>query len=278
MAGTRHTRLELGLVAFTRLPEHEPRIEFQGIGTSPPLFELVAGSRERPLTPRWRASVGLSVATYLSSLGALTFILFPPAVGALPGVMESVAAFVVTAPYPPSAPVNVALELVAEDEATFDDQQETTSPASSMGDIVDGGALGGRSIGFTLDGPVLTSLQGQGASAVLRRPAGSTRSSQPAAPAPIRVGGAVPRPKLVRRVDPSYPPFAEMASIRGIVVLEAVVDEAGRPSRVTVLKSCGELLDAAARHAVQQWRYEPLLLAGAPHPFALVVTVSFRLG
>jgi TonB family protein len=44
-----------------------------------------------------------------------------------------------------------------------------------------------------------------------------------------------------------------------------------------VLRSHG-VLDQPAVRAVEQWRYEPLLLNGTPTPFVLTVTVSFSLG
>ena len=44
-----------------------------------------------------------------------------------------------------------------------------------------------------------------------------------------------------------------------------------------MLRSRG-ILDQPAVRAVEQWRYEPLLLNGQPTPFILTVTVSFSLG
>jgi protein TonB len=99
----------------------------------------------------------------------------------------------------------------------------------------------------------------------------------PPPPTPVRVGGDLSAPRLVRRVNPEYPAVARQAQIEGVVILEAVVDGRGRVEDVKVLRG-HPLLDAAAMQAVREWRYEPLRLNGQPTPFVLTVTVSFRLG
>ena len=98
----------------------------------------------------------------------------------------------------------------------------------------------------------------------------------PARVEPVRVGGAVSAPRLVHRVEPEYPPIAVSALIEGMVILEATVDESGAVKDARVLRSHG-VLDEAAVHAVEQWRYEPLMLNGLATPFVLTVTVSFSL-
>lgn len=99
----------------------------------------------------------------------------------------------------------------------------------------------------------------------------------PAPVAPVRVGGEISAPRLVHRVEPEYPPIAVSALIEGTVILEATVDDTGAVRDARVLRSYG-VLDAPAVHAVEQWRYEPLLLNGRATPFVLTVTVSFSLG
>ena len=95
--------------------------------------------------------------------------------------------------------------------------------------------------------------------------------------APVRVGGAISTPKLIYRVEPEYPSIAVNAQIEGTVILEATVDHTGAVRDARVLRSRG-VLDEPAVRAVEQWRYEPLLLNGQPSPFILTVTVSFSLG
>lgn len=98
----------------------------------------------------------------------------------------------------------------------------------------------------------------------------------PARVAPVRVGGDISAPRLIRRVEPEYPVLAVNAQIEGMVILEATVDASGDVRKTRVLRS-HSVLDQAATDAVRQWRYEPLLLNGKPTPFVLTVTVSFSL-
>jgi protein TonB len=94
--------------------------------------------------------------------------------------------------------------------------------------------------------------------------------------APVRVGGAITAPALLSRVAPEYPPIAVNAKVEGVIILEAIVDREGRVEKVNVLRSIA-LLDEAAKAAVRQWRYSPLLLNGKPERFVVTVTVSFSL-
>ena len=99
----------------------------------------------------------------------------------------------------------------------------------------------------------------------------------PAPPAaPIRVGGAIKAPKLIRRVEPDYPAMAAQAQMEGMVILEAMVDEAGNVDGVKVLRS-RSIFDDAAIASVKQWRYEPLMMNGQATPFVLTVTLSFSM-
>jgi protein TonB len=103
-----------------------------------------------------------------------------------------------------------------------------------------------------------------------------TAPPPPPPAAPVRVGGEIATPRLVRRVDPEYPLIAVSAMIEGLVIIEATVDETGKVTDTKVLRSHA-VLDQAAVDAVQQWRYEPLRLNGMAQPFVLTVTVSFSL-
>lgn len=100
----------------------------------------------------------------------------------------------------------------------------------------------------------------------------------PAAPrAPVRIGGQVQPPTLIRRVEPVYPPVAVSAHLQGLVILEAIVDEDGVVTEVKVLRSVNPLLDREAVTAVRQWRYAPVVLNGTPVRFVLSVSLSFSL-
>jgi TonB family protein len=98
----------------------------------------------------------------------------------------------------------------------------------------------------------------------------------PVSPKPRRVGGDLQAPALIHRVEPVYPGVAVSGKVSGLIILEATVNEKGEVTDVTVLRSI-PLLDKAAIKAVEQWRYQPLVLNGQPVPFIAVVTVTFSL-
>jgi protein TonB len=101
----------------------------------------------------------------------------------------------------------------------------------------------------------------------------------PAAPPPparvVRIS-SLRAPRLVRKVAPTYPALALAAGVSGVVVVEAEVDAGGRVTAVHVVAG-HRLLEAAALEAVQQWRYQPLLLSGEPTAFIVTVSVTFTL-
>jgi protein TonB len=96
--------------------------------------------------------------------------------------------------------------------------------------------------------------------------------------APLRLSSVASPPELVERVVPEYPARARAQEIEGQVVLEVVLDRAGRPEPdVRVLKSVA-LLDAAAIAAVRQWRFRPARDAdGRPVRVIMEVPVRFVL-
>lgn len=98
-----------------------------------------------------------------------------------------------------------------------------------------------------------------------------------AAQEPMRLHAGMQAPRKIVHVPPRYPPTAQAAGIEGVVVLEAVIDAAGRVKDVRVIRSI-LLLDRAAVDAVRQWRFSPTLLNGEPVPILLTVTVRFTLG
>lgn len=99
----------------------------------------------------------------------------------------------------------------------------------------------------------------------------------PAAPqAPVRVGPRLVAPQKTFSMDPVYPSLARSARVEGVVILEAVIDRAGRVESARVLRSI-PMLDQAALDAVRQWRFTPTLLNGVAVPIVMTVTVTFRL-
>ncbi|MGE5362131.1 MAG: TonB family protein [Bacteroidales bacterium] len=75
-------------------------------------------------------------------------------------------------------------------------------------------------------------------------------------------GGTPPPPpprlaRLLSKVEPVYPPEAKAKGIKGVVMLEALINTAGEVSGVKVLRSVFPPLDQAAVDAVKQYRFEP---------------------
>jgi periplasmic protein TonB len=99
----------------------------------------------------------------------------------------------------------------------------------------------------------------------------------PAPKAPVRIGGQIRPPQLLKRLEPEYPALAVAAAIQGVVILEATVNEEGAVTDVKVLRSVHPLLDREADRVVRQWRYSPVVLNDIPVPFILTVTLSFAL-
>jgi TonB family protein len=77
-------------------------------------------------------------------------------------------------------------------------------------------------------------------------------------------------------IQPVYPSLALAARKEGTVILQAIIDENGGVREVKVLRSI-PLLDAAAVHAVSQWKFTPTTLNGTTVPVVMTVTVSFTL-
>lgn len=101
-------------------------------------------------------------------------------------------------------------------------------------------------------------------------PPPSSRTPSPATEAPRRVGGAVPEPRVVHRVDPVFP-----AGRRGSVILEITIGVDGRVENIRTLRA-DEGFEALAVAAVQQWRFEPVVVEGRAIRVVHVVALQGR--
>ncbi len=104
----------------------------------------------------------------------------------------------------------------------------------------------------------------------------------PAAPAgagatEVKVAGRdVPAPKRRSFVSPVFPPEAQALGQRGIVILELLIDTAGKVASADVLRSVPPF-DGAALTAARQWEYEVTKVDGKPVPVRLTVPITFAL-
>ncbi|HKF50813.1 MAG TPA: energy transducer TonB [Candidatus Acidoferrales bacterium] len=109
---------------------------------------------------------------------------------------------------------------------------------------------------------------------------GSTSAALPKPKPPvvrvIRRSEGVQEGQLITRVTPVFPQIARAARIAGTVELMVIVGRDGNVLSVQVL-SGSPLLAAAAKQAVEQWRYRPTILDGQAVEVESRVTVNFVL-
>jgi TonB family protein len=80
--------------------------------------------------------------------------------------------------------------------------------------------------------------------------------------------------KLLKNVEPAYPPSARASGIGGAVVLTARVTRRGMVENVKLVRG-PEVLAAPAMDAVRQWVYEPYRLDGEPVAVETTILVRF---
>ncbi|MFN8058474.1 MAG: TonB family protein [Vicinamibacterales bacterium] len=100
--------------------------------------------------------------------------------------------------------------------------------------------------------------------------------SDPGAPAPVRVGGAVAPPSKLRDTRPVYPEKAQQDKVQGVVICETTIGADGKVEYAMVIRSI-PALDEAALDAILQWEFTPTLVDGVPHAVVMVITVNFTL-
>lgn len=99
---------------------------------------------------------------------------------------------------------------------------------------------------------------------------------EPPRQGPVRVAQLPIAPRKIADARPLYPEIARAARREGTVVLEAVLDTAGRVTQLRVIQSV-PLLDQAALDAVRQWRYTPSVYGGQPVSVLMTITIRFTL-
>jgi TonB family protein len=86
---------------------------------------------------------------------------------------------------------------------------------------------------------------------------------------------AAPMPRLLKKVDPVYPAPMLAAGIQGSVTLQVEVNEEGKVWRVKAFRNENDAFVRAAVDAIQQWRFEPLVVDGKARPQEFTCTVNF---
>jgi TonB family protein len=85
------------------------------------------------------------------------------------------------------------------------------------------------------------------------------------------------KPKLIKKIDPTYPQAALEHKLEGVVVLEVKINELGKVTDMRDVSSTSPTLKQAAIEAVRQWEYEPYIVDGKAKPVVFTVTVTFAL-
>ena len=242
------------------------------------MFDLTAGTIERPFREKHAAASIVSVVSHVAVLGAVAAVMLFSVSDKLPEVPTTIA-FVAEMPAPPPPPPPPPTV-----RAQREPPPATPAPASGPAFMVPAEVPTGIQPESAIDlgdeegavGGVPGGIPGGVVGGV---PGGIVMGEPPPSPqrrTPARVGGDIKVPALIHRVEPEYPWIAIGGKITGTVILEATVNEAGEVTNVTVLRSV-PLLDKPSVAAVKQWRYEPLRLNGVASPFIATVTLTFSL-
>ena len=102
-------------------------------------------------------------------------------------------------------------------------------------------------------------------------------TSQDSPQAPDRIPDDAMQNRLIRKVNPVYPPLARQARIQGIVILKIVISKSGNVQSLQLVKG-HPMLAPAAFDAVRQWKYQAYILNGEAIEVETNVQVNFVLG
>ncbi|HEY1732428.1 MAG TPA: energy transducer TonB [Terriglobales bacterium] len=83
-------------------------------------------------------------------------------------------------------------------------------------------------------------------------------------------------PVPLNRVEAEFSEEAEKQQIRGIVLIDTVVDPAGMPRDIHVIRPCGYGLDEQAVKAVHKYRFKPAMKNRHPIPARITVEINFQ--
>ena len=239
------------------------------------MFEVFDG---KPRQTRSATPLIVSLVGHIVMVGVVIVVPLLYATDSLPQVptmMAFVASMPATPPPPPPPPPPPAARTEQAPQKTLP-ADAYAAPVQAPSEIIPEPPdmpVASREAG--VEGGVVGGVQGGIVGGLVAAP--SPPPPPPSAPAPkepVRIGGNIQAPTLVRRVEPTYPDITLLAKVTGLVILEASVGADGTVESVRVLRSV-KFLDQAAIDAVKQWRYQPLVLNGVATPFVLSVTLNF---
>jgi TonB family protein len=92
----------------------------------------------------------------------------------------------------------------------------------------------------------------------------------------VGMGEAIMQPRAFRKVDPGRPEDEELAKLRGIAVLFAIIRRDGSVDKVRVVRSLNPMLDQRAVEALKKWKFKPASLGSDPVEVQALFGVPFR--
>jgi protein TonB len=93
---------------------------------------------------------------------------------------------------------------------------------------------------------------------------------------PLQPGGDIVAPVLVYQVDPDFPESVRRRHVRGEVIIGIVVNEAGVPQSLHVVRSSDASFNEYVTNAVRKYRFRPATKSGTPVAVQMDVPVNFQ--
>ncbi len=102
--------------------------------------------------------------------------------------------------------------------------------------------------------------------------------SGPASGAPVVSAFAeLAMPVPIRKVDPKFPPDLIEQNVQGEVVLYAIVRADGSVDSIQVARTLDPQLDANAKSAFAQWKFQPASKSGVPIDLEVIAHIPFKI-
>ncbi len=96
-------------------------------------------------------------------------------------------------------------------------------------------------------------------------------------PKRIAVSAKVAQAKLIKQVNPKFPPEMHKERVQGIVRMHVIISTEGAVKQVDVLSGDPKLAQLSV-DAVRQWLYKPMLLNGEPVEVETTVDIIYTIG
>jgi len=100
------------------------------------------------------------------------------------------------------------------------------------------------------------------------RPSGATVN--------VGMGETITQPRPFRKVDPGRPEDEELARLRGLTVLFAVIRKDGTVEKVRVVRSLNPALDERAMEALKKWKFKPAQLGNETIEVQALFGIPFK--